>query len=248
MDIAAYLDRIEYRGPLNCDTETLRQLQLAHLLTVPFENLSIHAAEPIVLDDEALFDKIVRRRRGGFCYEVNGLFAALLKALEFDVEMLSAKVADDQGVFSPDFDHMTLLVRLDGPWLADVGFGDSFVEPLRLEPGLESRQRDFIYRVVAGGDGFVLERASPGQAWKPQYRFGLTPYRFADYVERCRFHQTSPESHFTQSRICSRLTPRGRISVTDQRLIINEDGVRQEREITSDEAPTLLREHFGIVM
>ena len=141
MAISAYLARIRYSGPLNCTSETLKQLQLAHLLTVPFENLSIHAAEPIVLDETALFDKIVRRRRGGFCYEVNGLFAWLLKALGFEVAMLSAGVANDHGVFSPDFDHMTLLVRLDEPWLADVGFGDSFVEPIKLKPWRESNQR-----------------------------------------------------------------------------------------------------------
>ena len=249
MDISAYLARIRYSGPLNCTSETLKQLQLAHLLTVPFENLSIHAAEPIVLDETALFDKIVRRRRGGFCYEVNGLFAWLLKALGFEVAMLSAGVANDQGVFSPDFDHMTLLVRLDEPWLADVGFGDSFVEPIKVKPWRESNQRGVLYRIIADNDRFVLERASLDHDWKPQYRFGLTPYQFADYAERCNFHQTSPESHFTRNRICSLLTARGRITVSDKRLIINEDGTREEREIVSDEEQAiLLREQFGIVM
>ncbi|MGZ8843713.1 MAG: arylamine N-acetyltransferase family protein, partial [Pyrinomonadaceae bacterium] len=113
MDVQAYLDRIDYRGSLSRDSETIRQIHLAHFLSVPFENLSIHAREPIVLDDAALFEKIVERRRGGFCYELNGLFAALLRELGFEVAMLSAQVANDEGGFSRDFDHMTLMVSLD---------------------------------------------------------------------------------------------------------------------------------------
>src|SRR5262245_33969275 len=139
MDVQTYLNRIEYSGSRTPGFETLRQLHLAHLLTVPFENLSIHAREPIVLNDAALFQKIVTRRRGGFCYELNGLFSALLRELGFDVSMLSAQVARDDGEFTPDFAHMTLLVSLEKDrWLADVGFGDSFVEPFPLE--LENEQ------------------------------------------------------------------------------------------------------------
>ena len=132
-DVQSYLARINYAGPTNPAAETLRALHLAHLRTVPFENLSIHAGEPIVLDDESLFTKIVERRRGGFCYEANGLFAALLRALGFKVAMLSAEVANPDGTFSEPFDHMTLIVTLDEGWLVDVGFGDSFIEPLRID-------------------------------------------------------------------------------------------------------------------
>src|ERR1044071_5671872 len=99
LDSDAYLKRINYHGSVAPSAETLRQLQVAHLLTVPFENLSIHSQQPIVLQDEALFTKIVERRRGGFCYECNGLFAALLRALGFKVTMLSAEVANPDGIF-----------------------------------------------------------------------------------------------------------------------------------------------------
>src|SRR5438874_13278185 len=108
--IQAYLQRIKHHGPNTLTADTLRRLQVAHLLTVPFENLSIHAKEPIVLEDEALFTKIVEHRRGGFCYEANGLFAALLRAIGFDVTMLSAEVANREGGFSQPFDHMALMV------------------------------------------------------------------------------------------------------------------------------------------
>src|SRR5918911_3762110 len=156
MDVEAYLERIDYRGPLEPTAETLRRLHVAHLLAVPFENLSIHAGEPIVLEDGALFDKVVARRRGGFCYELNGLFAALLRELGFNVGMLSAAVARREGGFGPEFDHMALLVTLEERWLADVGFGDSFVEPLLLDERGEQRQGPPAYRILPHGDRMNL--------------------------------------------------------------------------------------------
>src|SRR4029079_80756 len=101
MDVEAYLNRINYSGSRKPSAETLRDLQVAHLRNVPFENLSIHAAEPIELDDDALFRKIVENRRGGFCYEANGLFAALLRALGFKVTMLAAGVAKGSDPVDP---------------------------------------------------------------------------------------------------------------------------------------------------
>src|SRR6185436_1278414 len=151
MNTQAYLERIGYGGPLDPTAETLRALQVAHLQTVPFENLSIHAGQPIVLDVDALFEKVVVRRRGGFCYELNGLFAALLRALGFAVDLLSAEVARADGTFSPDFDHMTLAVLagkgLAERWLVDVGFGDSFREPLLLAERGEQAKGDRSYRI-----------------------------------------------------------------------------------------------------
>ena len=250
MNVPAYLDRINYRGPLNVDAETLRQLQVAHLHSVPFENLSIHAQEPIVLDDQSLFEKIVTRRRGGFCYELNGLFSALLRAIGFQVAMLSAEVANDDETFSAPFDHMTLMVTLAEAWLVDVGFGDSFIEPLRLDERGAQTQGERTYRIEALDDYLVMQHLpSESQEWKSGYRFKLTPYQYADYLERCRYHQTSPESHFTRNRICSMLTPTGRISVSDTRFIVTEDGMRTDYPVQSkEEYGQLLREHFGIVM
>jgi len=251
MDVQAYLDRIEYRGPLDPHFEMLSQLHLAHLLHVPFENLSIHSHEPIVLNDSALFEKIVTRRRGGFCYELNGLFAALLHELGFEVAMLSAQVAGNQHEFSRDFDHMTLRVALNREqWLADVGFGDSFIEPLPLVADSEYQQRENRYRLISDNqERLVLKQALKDEDWQPQYRFSLQPYQYAAFAEMCSYHQTSPESHFTRQRICSRLTPRGRISLSDMRFIITENGVRSESVLKNEaEYNEVLRQQFGIVM
>jgi N-hydroxyarylamine O-acetyltransferase len=246
MDVNAYLKRINYDGPLDVSTETLRRLQVAHLFNVPFENLSIHASEPIVLDDEALFAKIVERRRGGFCYEANGLFAALLRALGFDVTMLSAEVARGGGQFSPPFDHMALMVKLEERWLADVGFGDSFLEPLLIDTTREQVQDDQSFRILPEDPYRVLLRRA-GDEWEPMYRFTLEPHEFIDYEAMCRFHQTSPQSHFTQNRICSRATPEGRITLSGMRLIITSKDGRHEHLLDSTkEYDDVLCDQFGI--
>jgi len=251
MNITAYLDRINYHGPLTPTAGTLRELQVAHLLTVPFENLSIHAGEPIVLDDNALFEKIVRRRRGGFCYEANGLFAALLRALGFSVKMLSARVANAVGEFGPDFDHMALMITLKDHWLVDVGFGDSFREPLLIDKRGAQRQGDRAYRIDSDGTYLPLMQREDGAdgEWKAQYRFTLRPYEYSDYEEMCRYHQTSPLSHFTRGRICSRATPDGRVTLSEMRLITTSNGERQERTLANEEEyAAILRERFGIAL
>ena len=248
MDIAAYLRRIAYHGPVVPTAATLRALHVAHLRAVPFENLSIHLGEPIVLNDQALFEKIVVRRRGGFCYELNGLFASLLRALGFDVTMLSAGVMSESGRFGPEFDHMTLLVRLEEPWLADVGFGDSFVEPLRLQAGDWQMQAGGRWRLTVDGPQWVLSRAGSADEPVPKYRFTLTPHTYADYEAMCQFHQTSPESHFTRQRICTVATSEGRVTLAGMRLLTTQGSLKEERAVDVDEHATLLRDLFGIAL
>ena len=250
MNIKAYLERINYHGSLAPTAETLRELQVAHLLAVPFENLSIHAKEPIVLEDQALFTKIVERKRGGFCYEANGLFAALLRELGFDVVMLSAGVANAEGSFGPDFDHMALMVVLDQRWLVDTGFGDSFLEPLLLDDRGEQVQGESAYRILTDGAHLTLARRDGGENWEAQYRFTLQPHEYADYAEMCHYHQTSPHSSFTRKRICSLATREGRVTLSEMCFITtSKDGGRQERILASQEEYThILREHFGIEM
>ena len=251
MDLDAYLERINYNGSRVVNAETLRALQVAHLLSVPFENLSIHAGEPIVLDEDALFNKIVDHRRGGFCYECNGLFAGLLRALGFDVAMLAAGVAHAGGGFGPIFDHMTLMITLDERWLVDVGFGESFVEPLSLDSRSDQVQGTRAYRLVDQDSHLVLMLRNDIEDWQPQYRFKLQPYTFPDYEEMCRFHQTSPESHFTKNVVCSRATADGRITLSGMRFITTSgpQRARDERVLSSrEEYDRVLRDEFGVVI
>lgn len=247
MDVSSYLARIDYRGPRDVSAETLRELHKTHLLAVPFENLDVHFKRAIVLDEEKLVAKILAERRGGICYELNSAFYSLLSALGFRVSMLSAGVARDEGGFDPPFDHMALLVHLEERWLADVGFGDSFREPLRLDLRGEQDQNGESYRIVEAEEQDLIVERRESESWKPQYRFTLDPYKLDDFDEMCRYHQTSPESPFTQKRVCTRATPDGRITVSGMRLIVTDRGEKQERELAShEEWLAALRAHFGI--
>jgi len=247
LDVPAYLDRIGYTGPTTPDHETLRRIHLAHLHTVPFENLDIGLKREIVCDEAAFVRKVVELRRGGFCYELNGAFAALLRALGFEVTLLSARVSRKGGGFGPEFDHLTLRVDLEEPWLADVGFGESFVEPLRLQPGLIQEQIGRKFRIVEA-DAFLQMEAFVEPKWRREYSFTLQPRQLHDFAGMCHYHQTSPESHFTQNRICTRATPDGRVTLSEMKLIVTRNGEREERMLASeDERTQVLREQFGVV-
>lgn len=249
MDIAAYLQRIGYSGSRVPNADTLRALHLAHLRAVPFENLDIHLRRPISLHPERLFQKVVIERRGGFCYELNGLFAWLLRELGFEVQLLSAGVMGAGGEFGPPFDHMALAVTLEERWLADVGFGDSFVDPLLLDSPTVQTQPNGTYHLVSDDDGSrVLFRARRSEEPRPQYRIFPGTWSLPDYNEMCLFHQSSPLSPFTQKRVCSVLTSSGRITLSGMQLIETDaSGNRRERVLEDDAAAEqALRDRFGI--
>lgn len=249
MDAAKYLKRIGYAGPVEPTVDCLRKLHISHLRTVPFENLDINLERPIVLNDESLYEKIVERRRGGFCYELNGLFARLLTELGFTVTKLTAGVANQQGEFGPYFDHMALRVELARPWLVDVGFGDSFLEPLLLDEQGEQADQTGVYRIDHYSDHLILMRRVEDREWKAEYRFLPQSYQYEDYLEMCQYHQTSPESPFTRGRLCSIATEEGRITLRDMRLITTVRGEKREQLLTTDkEYATYLLENFGVVL
>lgn len=249
MNVTAYLERIGYSGPVAPTAATLRAIHRAHMFAVPFENLDIGRGRKIVVDPEASVRKIVQERRGGFCYELNGAFATLLEALGLKVTLLSARAAREKGGFGPEFDHLTLRVDLDEPWLADVGFGDSFVEPLRLVLGLEQKQDGREFRIIQELDDLTLESSQADGSWKKEYAFTLRPRKLEEFAGMCQYHQTSPESSFTRKSVCSLATPDGRITIADMKLIVTKNSAREERVISSkEEWSKLLREQFGVVL
>ena len=245
MLVSDYLSRIGVARPPTADAAALRELHRAHLMTVPFENLSIHLSEPISLADSDLLDKIVSRRRGGFCYELNGAFALLLEALGFEVARLAARVYGG-GRLGPPFDHLALAVGPadgSGPWLADVGFGSHSTYPLLLNDTNEQDDPGGRFQTVRelDGDLDVLKNS------EPQYRLEQRPRTLEEFVPTCWWQQTSPQSHFRTNVICSRLTEDGRISVAGRTLINTTDGIKAEHELADDDAVlAAYREHFGI--
>ncbi|MGW0933538.1 arylamine N-acetyltransferase family protein [Streptomyces sp. NPDC002666] len=265
----AYLERIGADRPARPDAAALRELQLRHLTTVPFENLSIHLGEDIVLEEKLLLDKIVADRRGGFCYELNGAFAVLLRALGFRVTLLQARVYGEAGRLGIPYDHMALRVETDdgtGPWLADVGFGDHAERPLALGDRADQRDPRGTFRIAQapaeGVDGTPRDSATPPRDFgtpagygdldllrdgAPEFRLDLRPRALADFRVGAWYHRTSPESGFTRAPVCSRFTATGRITLKGHRLLTTVGTERHETPLGSDEEVlAAYREHFGV--
>jgi len=251
MNVTAYLERLNYTQPVKPDVDTLHGLQIAHMQKVPFENLDIALKRPILIDEPAIWDKLINQKRGGFCYELNGLFAWLLKQIGFDVTYLNARVFNQTGELGIDFDHLALLVKTPGQstrWLADVGFGDSFNEPLNFEERDVEVQGLRAYRLQQTQTGYIVWQRNYDGSWERQYFFDLQPHHFPEeYEAACLYHQTSPNSSFTRGSIISRATPDGRVSLEDGWVILTTNGTREKRPLADKaEYQALLKEHFGV--
>ncbi|MEO3750400.1 arylamine N-acetyltransferase [Streptomyces sp. B6B3] len=245
--VAAYLVRLGVERPAAADAAALRELHERHLRGVPFENLSIHLGEEIVLTPKDLVDKVTVARRGGFCYELNGAFAALLTTLGYRVTLLAAGVFGGERL-GPPFDHLALRVEAadgSGPWLVDVGFGRHSTHPLLLDERGDQRDPGGVFRIVEGPDG-DLDVHRDGE---PQYRLERRPRALSDFEMACWWQRTSPRSHFTRSPVCTLLTETGRITLSGRTLVTTDAGGRREAELADDAAVlAAYRDRFGIVL
>jgi N-hydroxyarylamine O-acetyltransferase len=249
VDVDDYLGRLGAQRPRGATLDALAELALAHLYSVPFENLDVAAGLPLSVEPAAIYDKVVTRRRGGFCYELNGLFAWLLRDLGYAVTLLAAQVPEPRdGGRRHDLAHLVLLVDLEGPWLVDVGWGEAYRRPFALRAGNEHTDAHLgTYRLEQADSRWqVRERQGEAPA-RVAYRFDLTPHELADFGEACRWQETE-SPFFTRHRLCSIATPGGRTTLMDDRLIVSADGHRTERVVDVDEIPGLLAEHFGVVL
>lgn len=257
----AYLRRIGAQHPAWPTSDVLRDLQLRHLTTVPFENLSIHLGEEIVLDEKRLLDKLVGARRGGFCYELNGAFGALLSSLGFDVTLLAARVYGDDGRPGIPYDHLALRVRTvdGGDWITDVGFGAHSHYPLAFGERGEQRDPAGVFGVVESGpDAAGVRGAGDGRESKDldvvlgdkrQYRLEMRPRALEDFVVGAWWHSTSSLSNFSRSLVCSRVTKDGgRITLSGRKFTVTDpDGAKEVVEVATDEEVlAVYRERFGI--
>lgn len=212
MNLDTYLQRINYNGSRQPTLSTLRQLHRAHLFAIPYENWDIHLGRKLILDLDHIYHKIVEEGRGGWCYEMNGLFAWALSELGFNVTMLGSLVGKPaQGGLEGDQDHLVLLVQLDQPWLVDVGFGTAFIEPLLLSEG-EYQQNWMIFRLERDEEKWFFHNHQHGGKG---YGFTLLPRQLAGFTKRCHELQTLPESRFVRSTLCYRPTTEGIASLRD---------------------------------
>ncbi|HZD18388.1 MAG TPA: arylamine N-acetyltransferase [Actinomycetota bacterium] len=199
LDLDAYLDRIGHRGPVEPTVACLGAVHLAHVSSIPFENLDILLGLPIRLDLESLQDKLVRRRRGGYCFEQNTLFAAVLEAIGFGVTRLAARVRLGRQGITPRT-HMVLRVDAGGSeWLADVGFGGgSILAPLPFEPGPVAEQFAWRFRLVDTDGARVLQTLRP-DGWLDYYGFTFEPQHPVDFELANHYTSTHPDSRFTRT-------------------------------------------------
>lgn len=275
-EVQEYLARIHYRGPKEPTIDTLSELQRCHILTVPFENLSVFGKEKIILSKEWLFDKIVRRHRGGFCFELNTMFSFLLNYFGFKYKIHAGMVYSRKtGRIGPPCDHRVLVVNIEGElWLTDVAFGDSCWMPLRLTGLAEQQeQQSGIYRIRKDGDFYIFEEkvkiivddfgreemvkeqfTSPGDpSWAPRYGFDLIPRQTEDFHKMLDYHQTDAKSPFTHDRICTVAKPCGRVTLSGSKIVtttyLGDHKIKKEsKEILGGEEEVVeeLEQKFGI--
>ncbi|WP_329791228.1 arylamine N-acetyltransferase [Lentzea sp. DG1S-22] len=241
--VDAYLERIGAKRPERLDPAALRELHERHLLSVPFENISRTERSPFDLVEAELVDKIVHRRLGGFCYELNGTFGLLLRALGFDVTMCAGRVLLGTESGPVEWDHLCLRVDFDEPYLVDIGLGWFSRHPLRLNS--TEVQTD------AAGE-FLIEPSENGERivhhnGKPLYRLWPQARELEDFRESWWWHQTSPESHFTQESTCWLPTQDGRLLMLGNQLVCQK-GDQWTDEFFNDDESLLAayRQYFGL--
>ncbi|WP_224998696.1 arylamine N-acetyltransferase [Cesiribacter sp. SM1] len=250
MNLHNYLQRISFLQPTAVSAETLIALHRAHVLRVPFENLDVIAKQPIIPDQECFYKKIVENRRGGICYELNGLFKALLDSFGFESYFISCNVfVPAIGSYGADFGHIAIIAAVKGEqYLVDVGFGDAFIEPLKLSWDVPQYQYGVYYRLSRLEKGEVLlEKSEDGIQYRQMFKFSLRPHALHEFAEMCRFHQESPLAPFNKQLLCTRPTPDGRITLTSKSLIVSGSSGREESVVKScAEFDALLAQYFDM--
>lgn len=226
----------------------LKFLQRQHLLNIPFENLDIHWKRPIVLDEEKFYEKIIEEKRGGFCYELNGLFYKLLGGIGFQSKIISARVSNGKGGFGEEYDHLAILTEIDDKqYLVDAGFGSFTAEPLKFIPDVEQKDENGVFLIRNFDEEYFEVMKKDGDEWKSEYIFKELERDLSEFAGMCSFHQTSPESHFTRGKVCSLMTNEGRKTLTDNRFIETKNSEKSEITVDSDkEFNRILKREFNI--
>lgn len=249
MNPEKYFERIGLQNSnLKTDADSLKLLQKEHLLKIPFENLDIHWKHPIILDTENFYKKIIAEKRGGFCYELNGLFNELLKEIGFQTKIISAKVFGRDGNFGAEYDHLAILTKIgEEEFLVDVGFGDFSAEPLKFVLDIEQADENGTFLIRKFDEEYFEVVKKDGETWQSEYIFKDLERDLSEFSEMCNFHQTSSESHFTRGKLCSIMTENGRKTLTDKMFIETQNCTRSEKVVNSEtEFYEILEREFNI--
>lgn len=247
LDFDAYAERIGYRGTHTPTADALEGIVLAHAIRIPFENLDIHLRRPIELEPARVFDKLVVRRRGGYCFEQNALFAAVLEAHGWIVHRWTARVRVGPPIPRPRT-HMMLAVETEaGRVLCDVGFGaESIAEPMPLDPGRVAEQGPWRYRLVREEGRLWVLQLARGAGWEDQYAFTEEPQIEADYEMANFYTSTYPGSRFRTTITAQRNLPGCKLTLRNLDFTVDEGQGAVTRRIEPQTLGTLLRERFDL--
>jgi N-hydroxyarylamine O-acetyltransferase len=248
--LAAYFNRIGYTGSHEASGETLQALHRLHPQAIPFENIDTLLGLTPQLDLESVFAKLVSARRGGYCFEHNVLFRAVLETIGFETSGLAARVLWADPDAMPPRTHMMLLVETpDETWLADVGFGSmTLTAPLVFDNGREQATPHETFRLdlIERGDFKLLVKL--GDTWKPVYRFDLEPQVPSDYAMANHYVSTLPDSIFVNHLIVGRVIPGQRQTLFD-RTVTRRGKAEEHSEVASaGELRDVLEDTFGLVL
>jgi len=250
MNTNEYLNRIKFLGTIKTDLNTLSQIHQNHIFNIPFENLDIQNYKKLKLDEKSLYNKVVKCKRGGFCYELNYLFLSLLMNLGFDAKMISARIFDNEKL-GPKFDHMAIIVCLENElWLADVGFGDLFIRPLRIDKGIQQPDELNIFKVdFLNEESYLLSKSENGTDFKKKYVFNTKERKLEQFLPQCELKQQSSDSYFVQNKVCTIAQKNGRKTIFNSKYIEKTNGKKTELAIeTKEQERKILEQEFNIIL
>lgn len=243
-----YLKRIGIDERLPPTDETLHRIHRNHVFHVPFENLDIHFKKRFSLNLPEIYEKVVVNQRGGFCYELNLLFNALLMSLGFNTRLIAAQIVNHDGSLGPPFDHLCLCVETGRKYLADVGYGDLFITPLEISEEIQTDTKN-TFRIEGYGNGYSLSMLLDTQVFQKKYIFTLNEASPENFDQICLAKQTHADSYFVKNTICTKPTLTGRVTILNNKLIESTIAGKNETPIlNSNELQMHLKNHFKIAI
>ena len=248
MEISKYIERIGFKGVPNVSIHCLKSLHKCHIMSIPFEALDVQLEKSITLNLREIYHKVVEGNRGGYCYELNYLFNWLLNKLGFKSHIIAAQIFND-GRFGPKFDHMAICVILDQIWLVDVGYGDLFIQPIRLSHDVEQEDLFKFYKIrkLKNNEYLLQESLDKGQPYLNRYKFELSPKRIEEFQEQNIFKQRSVDSYFVKNLVCTIATDTGRKTVLNNTFKCKTKKLTTERVIKNHkELNEILKNEFSI--
>ncbi len=252
MNLKVYFKRIHFDKKLEPSYDVLEQLIYNHAMCIPFENIDIQNKVPITLDANSFYNKVIHGVRGGYCYELNGLFYELLSSIGYNVHRVMGRVVNGKSI-GPEFDHLALIVTIAGEeYLVDVGFGDFALKPLSVSTDNLQSDGRALFRVKDHGmlDGKhykKVEKQNPlNKDLLLKYYFTTEEQQLSDFANMNKHQQTHPDSHFVRNYICTMPTEQGRMSILNNKAVFTYKDRKRSRIVNNDERSYLVSKYFGI--